>query len=224
IIWTWVETGTLDFRPGGILMGAVSEPVMALLLVLYIFGVGKAALMPFHGWLPAAMVAPAPVSALLHAVAVVKAGVFTVVKIVLYIFGLDAVRDFASGDWLLYVAGATILITSLIALVGFGRAGSILFWKSHEMDPEPGNDSDEGQRPAPGPIPTKLETDEPIQDVGDSAAPWLSFTATGALLAGMVVLTVFAGPLTDYLQRTADQLTNPTLYYESVLRQQEGAK
>ena len=115
-------------------------------------------------------------------------------------------------------------MTSLIALVGFGRAGSILFWKPHEMDPEPGNDSDEGQRPAPGPIPTKLETDEPIQDVGDSAAPWLSFIATGALLAGMVVLTVFAGPLTDYLQRTADQLTNPTLYYESVLRQQEGAK
>ncbi len=116
ILWTWVEAGTLDFRPGGILMGAVSEPVMALLLVLYIFGVGKAALMPFHGWLPAAMVAPAPVSALLHAVAVVKAGVFTVVKVVLYIFGLDAVRDFASGDWLLYVAGATILIASLIAL------------------------------------------------------------------------------------------------------------
>ena len=133
---------------------------------------------------------------------------------------LDATADdpWRDGIW------ATILVTSLIALVGFGRAGSILFWKSHEMDPEPGNDSDEGQRPAPGPIPTKLETDEPIQDVGDSAAPWLSFTATGALLAGMVVLTVFAGPLTDYLQRTADQLTNPTLYYESVLRQQEGAK
>jgi len=116
ISWTWVETGTLDFRPGGILMGTVSEPVMALLLVLYVFGIGKAALMPFHSWLPAAMVAPAPVSALLHAVAVVKAGVFTIMKVVLYIFGLDAVRDFASGDWLLYVAGATILIASLIAL------------------------------------------------------------------------------------------------------------
>jgi len=62
------------------------------------------------------MVAPAPVSALLHAVAVVKAGVFTIVKIALYIFGLDAIRDFASGEWLLYVAGATILIASLIAL------------------------------------------------------------------------------------------------------------
>ena len=116
ILWTWVETGTLDFKKGGILTGAVSEPVMALLLVLYMFGVGKAALMPFHGWLPAAMVAPAPVSALLHAVAVVKAGVFAIVKIALYIFGLDAMRDFASGAWLLYVAGATILIASLIAL------------------------------------------------------------------------------------------------------------
>ena len=116
ILWTWVAAGTLDFRLGGILTGAVSESVMAVLLVLYVFGVGKAALMPFHGWLPAAMVAPAPVSALLHAVAVVKAGVFTIVKIALYIFGLDAIRDFASGEWLLYVAGATILIASLIAL------------------------------------------------------------------------------------------------------------
>jgi multicomponent Na+:H+ antiporter subunit D len=116
ILWTWVEAGTLDFRAGGILAGAVSEPVMALLLVLDVFGVGKAALMPFHGWLPAAMVAPAPVSALLHAVAVVKAGVFTIAKLGLYIFGLDSLRDFASSEWLLYVAGATILIASLIAL------------------------------------------------------------------------------------------------------------
>ncbi len=116
ILWTWVATGTLDFRTGGILAGAVSEPIMAILLVLYVFGVGKAALMPFHGWLPAAMVAPAPVSALLHAVAVVKAGVFTIAKLGIYIFGLDALRDFASSEWLLYIAGATILIASLIAL------------------------------------------------------------------------------------------------------------
>ncbi len=133
---------------------------------------------------------------------------------------LDATRD---DPWMAAI-WATILITSLIALVGFGRAGSILFWKSHEMDPEPGNDTDEGQRPQPGPIPTKLETDEPIQDVDDSAAPWLSFTATGMLLAGAVALALFAGPLTRYLQDTADQLTNPQLYYESVLRQQEGSR
>ena len=116
ILWTWVATGTLEFRSGGILAGKVSEPVMAILLLLYVFGVGKAALMPFHGWLPAAMVAPTPVSALLHAVAVVKAGVFTIAKLGLYIFGLDNLREFAISEWLLYVAGATILIASLIAL------------------------------------------------------------------------------------------------------------
>ena len=119
---------------------------------------------------------------------------------------------------------SVILVTSLIALVAFARAGSILFWKSHEMDPEPGNDTDEGEPPAPGPIPTKLETDEPIQDVDDSAAPWLSFMATGALLAGSVALTLFAGPVTRYLQDTAIQLNTPELYHESVLRRQEGSR
>jgi len=79
IIWTWSLAGTLDFREGGILEGHASQAVLGILLVLYVFGVGKAALMPFHRWLPAAMVAPAPVSALLHAVAVVKAAVEEVV-------------------------------------------------------------------------------------------------------------------------------------------------
>jgi multicomponent Na+:H+ antiporter subunit D len=80
------------------------------------FGIGKAALMPIHRWLPAAMVAPTPVSALLHAVAVVKAGVFTVVKVIVYIFGVDLLSKTAEAGWLIYVAGATILIASLIAL------------------------------------------------------------------------------------------------------------
>ena len=116
ILWTWVEAGTLDFRAGGILAGAVSERTAAVLLVLYMFGIGKAALMPFHGWLPAAMVAPTPVSALLHAVAVVKAGVFTVLKVLVYIFGLDFLRSMAGSEWLIAVAAATIVIASLIAL------------------------------------------------------------------------------------------------------------
>ena len=116
ILWTWVEAGTLDFRAGGILAGAVSEGAAAVLLVLYVFGIGKAALMPFHAWLPAAMVAPAPVSALLHAVAVVKAGVFTVLKVLVYVFGLDFLRSVAGNEWLVAVACATILLASLIAL------------------------------------------------------------------------------------------------------------
>ena len=116
VIWTWNAAGTLDFTAGGILAGKVSPAVGGLLLALYVFGTGKAAIMPFHRWLPAAMVAPTPVSALLHAVAVVKAGVFTVLKIAVYIFGIDFLAELATGRWLLYLAAATILIASLVAM------------------------------------------------------------------------------------------------------------
>ncbi|MCG8357445.1 MAG: monovalent cation/H+ antiporter subunit D family protein, partial [Kiloniellales bacterium] len=116
VIWTWTATGTLDFTPGGILAGKVEGPEVGILLFLYMYGIGKAALMPVHRWLPAAMVAPTPVSALLHAVAVVKAGVFSVVKVVVYIFGLDFLNTAENTSWLLYVAAATILIGSVIAL------------------------------------------------------------------------------------------------------------
>jgi multicomponent Na+:H+ antiporter subunit D len=116
IVWTWLIAGTLDFTPGGILEGKTSTFIIGVLLALYMFGIGKAALMPFHRWLPAAMVAPTPVSALLHAVAVVKAGVFTVVKVVVYIFGFDFLSGLGSADWLLYVSGFTILAASIIAL------------------------------------------------------------------------------------------------------------
>jgi len=116
ILWTWYLTGTLDFKAGGILAGNVAGPELIILLFLYIYGIGKAALMPMHRWLPAAMVAPTPVSALLHAVAVVKAGVFSIVKIVVYIFGLDMLKLSAGADWILWLAGLTILIASMIAL------------------------------------------------------------------------------------------------------------
>jgi len=115
-IWTWGLAGTLRFQAGGILAGHASPGVAAALLVLYVFGIGKAALMPLHRWLPAAMVAPAPVSALLHAVAVVKAGVFSVLKVAVYVFGLDLLGALTSGQWLMWVAAATILIASLVAL------------------------------------------------------------------------------------------------------------
>jgi multicomponent Na+:H+ antiporter subunit D len=116
IVWTWRLTGTLEFRPGGILAGKASEAVIGVLLALYAFGTAKAALMPLHRWLPAAMVAPTPVSALLHAVAVVKAGVFTVVKVLVYVFGLEATAGMASVAWLPVVAGATIVLASIVAL------------------------------------------------------------------------------------------------------------
>ncbi|MBU0752850.1 MAG: monovalent cation/H+ antiporter subunit D family protein [Gammaproteobacteria bacterium] len=114
VIYTWHVAGTTDFRPGGILPAGMDTGAVAVLLALFMFGIGKAALMPFHRWLPAAMVAPTPVSALLHAVAVVKAGVFSVVKVIVYVFGLDALVG--ATDWLIAISGFTIVAASIVAL------------------------------------------------------------------------------------------------------------
>jgi len=83
---------------------------------LFMFGIGKAAIMPMHRWLPAAMVAPAPVSALLHAVAVVKAGVFSVLKVAIFIFGADFLAETQAGIWIAWFAAFTIVSASLVAL------------------------------------------------------------------------------------------------------------
>jgi multicomponent Na+:H+ antiporter subunit D len=114
VIYTWHLTGTTDFQSGGILPADLDKSTVAILLALFMFGIGKAALMPFHRWLPAAMVAPTPVSALLHAVAVVKAGVFSVVKVVVYVFGLDTLAG--ASDWLIGIAGFSIIAASVVAL------------------------------------------------------------------------------------------------------------
>jgi len=116
IVFTWNVAGTTDFLPGGILGDRLSKAASGGLLALFMFGIGKAALMPVHRWLPAAMVAPTPVSALLHAVAVVKAGVFTVVKVIVYVFGVENIAGLSSVDWLPFVAGLTIILASIIAL------------------------------------------------------------------------------------------------------------
>lgn len=116
IIWTYSVAGTLDFELGGILRDKFDPTLLPFLLALYAFGIGKAALMPFHRWLPAAMVAPTPVSALLHAVAVVKAGVFTMLKVGVYIFGIDLLAETGASDWLMWLAAFSILAASIIAL------------------------------------------------------------------------------------------------------------
>ncbi|MAE76467.1 MAG: cation:proton antiporter, partial [Planctomycetes bacterium] len=116
IVWTWQMTGTLEFTRGGILAGHAEGTEVIVLLALFAFGTGKAALMPFHRWLPNAMVAPTPVSALLHAVAVVKAGVFTVLKVVVYVFGIDFLANGNYSNWLCWVASFTLLASSAIAL------------------------------------------------------------------------------------------------------------
>jgi multicomponent Na+:H+ antiporter subunit D len=116
MIAVWWHAGTLDFVPGGVMAGRIDPALGALLLVLFMYGIGKAALMPFHRWLPSAMVAPTPVSALLHAVAVVKAGVFTVLKVSVYLFGLDYLKELWSSELMLYIAVFTLLAASLVAL------------------------------------------------------------------------------------------------------------
>src|SRR5215471_11687143 len=93
IILTYSLAGTLEFRKGGIFSAAqlAAQPSLFLLIfAFFLFGFAKNAIMPLHSWLPAAMVAPTPVSALLHAVAVVKTGVFSTVRVFLFVFGFDA--------------------------------------------------------------------------------------------------------------------------------------
>ncbi|WOH37035.1 monovalent cation/H+ antiporter subunit D family protein [Thalassotalea fonticola] len=116
IVSTWFVAGTLDFKLGGIFDADVDKTIAGTLLVLFIFGIGKAAIMPFHRWLPAAMIAPTPVSALLHAVAVVKAGVFSIVKICVLIFGLDLLSVLSTTQFLLYLVAASVLLASLVAM------------------------------------------------------------------------------------------------------------
>ena len=116
VISVWLLAGTLDFASGGILADRMDPAYVPLLLGLFAFGIGKAALMPLHRWLPAAMVAPTPVSALLHAVAVVKAGVFSMLKISIYIFGIDFLAATNASDWLVWVAAFSILAASIVAL------------------------------------------------------------------------------------------------------------
>ncbi|MFC1513181.1 proton-conducting transporter membrane subunit, partial [Thermodesulfobacteriota bacterium] len=109
-------TGTLDFAGAGILAGATSKTMIIVLLLMFVFGFAKAGIMPFQGWLPAAMVAPTPVSALLHAVAVVKVGVFSIFRVLTCIFGVGLLRSLDLGGILCVIASITILVASLIAL------------------------------------------------------------------------------------------------------------
>jgi len=114
---TYVLAGTLTFSQNGILAGTASPAFLRLLFLTFVMGFGvKSAIMPFHSWLPSAMVAPTPVSALLHAVAVVKAGVFGMTRLVYNIYGVDLMKELGLGFPLAIVASITILMGSVYAL------------------------------------------------------------------------------------------------------------
>ncbi|MEK7286695.1 MAG: monovalent cation/H+ antiporter subunit D family protein [Nitrospirota bacterium] len=121
IVLTYSIAGTLDFIPGGIFAPAfegeeVESGLLTVIYVLFLIGFAKAAIMPLHSWLPAAMVAPTPVSALLHAVAVVKVGVFSVLRIIFHIFGVDMMETLGLGVMTLYLTSFTIIMASVYAL------------------------------------------------------------------------------------------------------------
>jgi multicomponent Na+:H+ antiporter subunit D len=119
IILTYNLTGTLEFSKVGIFptdIQSVHPELLYVIFLLFLFGFAKCAIMPFHGWLPAAMVAPTPVSALLHAVAVVKTGVFTVLRVIFFVFGADLMMDIGVDVFVITFASFTIITASLLAL------------------------------------------------------------------------------------------------------------
>ncbi|MFH0784616.1 MAG: monovalent cation/H+ antiporter subunit D family protein [Pseudomonadota bacterium] len=119
MILIYVLTGTLDFAPNisaGIFPQGVKSALVIMLYIFCIFGFAKNGIMPFHHWLPGAMVAPTPVSALLHAVAVVKVGVFCTTRVMLYIFGTDTMHTLNLGIPTAYFVGFTVIAASIIAL------------------------------------------------------------------------------------------------------------
>jgi multicomponent Na+:H+ antiporter subunit D len=111
------STGELTFRAGGFVTTSTSSTIVTVTFLLFVVGFGtKAGLMPLHAWLPSAMVAPTPVSALLHAVAVVKAGVFAFGRIIGFVFGADALRGIGIHQVLMVIAATTIVVASIVAL------------------------------------------------------------------------------------------------------------
>ena len=117
VILTYHYTGTTDFVNGGIPnLTGVPRTSLMVLFALFLLGFMKAAWMPFHSWLPTAMAAPTPVSALLHAVAVVKAGVFGIVRIVCYVFGVDLMHTLDLAIILACIASVTIIVANLYAI------------------------------------------------------------------------------------------------------------
>lgn len=116
IILTYAVSGTLAFKKGGVFPPDADSMVLTITYFLFLFGIGKAAVMPVHAWLPAAMVAPTPVSALLHAVAVVNTGVFCVLRVIFHVFGVETMKALNLGVPTVVLVSFTIIMASIYAL------------------------------------------------------------------------------------------------------------
>ena len=117
VIIIYTKVGNGDFASGSLVENYFSKNQSIILLLMFIFGIAKAAIFPVHSWLPAAMVAHYPVSSLLHAVIVVKTGLFCIYKILLYIFGLSYLQMiFAEFNWLIFIPIVSIFYSSIKAL------------------------------------------------------------------------------------------------------------
>jgi len=123
----YANTGTLEFASQGFMAGSGSKTLMTILLLLLIFGFAKVAIIPFHSWLPAAMVAPTPVSALLHAVAVVKVGAFSVVRVISGVFGINLLASLNLNMMVCIIAAFTVIVASFIALSQDGLKRRLAF-------------------------------------------------------------------------------------------------
>lgn len=124
---TYNMTGTLEFSRQGVFSGTEPTATMVVLLLMLVLGFAKVAIIPLHSWLPAAMVAPTPVSALLHAVAVVKVGAFSVIRVITGIFGIDLLSRLHLGTVICYIAAFTVIVASLIALSQDGLKRRLAF-------------------------------------------------------------------------------------------------
>jgi multicomponent Na+:H+ antiporter subunit D len=124
---TYNMTGTLEFSRQGLFAGTEPRATMVVLLLMLVLGFAKVAIMPLHSWLPAAMVAPTPVSALLHAVAVVKVGAFSVLRVLTGVFGINLLTHLHLGTVICYIAAFTVIVASLIALSQDGLKRRLAF-------------------------------------------------------------------------------------------------
>jgi multicomponent Na+:H+ antiporter subunit D len=116
IIIVYMVAGTTDFQSHGLLRNHPGSMLLFGAFFLFLYGFAKGGVMPVHNWLPSAMVAPTPVSALLHAVAVVKVGVFSILRVVFFIYGVDLMGGMNIGIVASYVVTFTIVMGSVIAL------------------------------------------------------------------------------------------------------------